>query len=591
KQDATDTSQVKVNQEEEAEETLFQLKLGNLPRRATKKVIVATVNEKVPLKDGTTLKIKKAPEWDHAILVLSSAQECERYREALAGADIKGSVIEAEALPPKKFKQRMKDRNRRADTVNDDRTPLEMLRDQITPLWKKEYQEQLDFKAHSVKKTIRKIGKLFDASSKNKDLSEERRSQLDWVYAGRTTNPFFGLQDPPVVPSDKQVGYRTKVEMTLGTDLEGKPTAGFLLGCYKDRVLAVGEHSMAINVSERAHAVASVLQSFLREKSKQPVWDRTAHSGFWRVVMIRTQEKGGVMAVVQVNESGIDPEEIKMEKQGLIDAFAATENIADTILWQNFEGGHSGIKDNVPFDILTGSGFVQDTLLNVRFNISPTSFFQVNSNVAEAMYGYVRDLCLAEESNSNLPKMLLDICCGTGTIGQLMASAFAKVIGIDIVESAITDARANAEANGITNVEYFAGKCEDLLQDVISAQVFGIQVDSQDSAAKKEGEGKVRRNPYHERQGIEPKYACTAILDPPRAGVNYKVIQAVRGLETVKRVIFIACDADKSSGNIFDLCRPTTNKFTGVPFKITKVQAFDMFPQTEQMEQVYLLER
>lgn len=218
----------------------------------------------------------------------------------------------------------------------------------------------------------------------------------------------------------------------------------------------------------------------------------------------------------------------------------SSEQLVDTLLIQRSSEGHSGIKDHLPFETLLGSGIVQQELLGIKFSISPTSFFQVNTGVAELMYQYVRDQC-STTSEKSLPNLLFDLCCGTGTIGQLMASAFDRVIGIDIVESAILDARNNAEANEITNVEYHAGKCESLLASIIRSEVYGIMPEptTTDESVEKNGESVEKTDESMEKtresmkkteswknpvpavsSDTEPKYACTAILDPPRGIPN-----------------------------------------------------------------------
>lgn len=223
-----------------------------------------------------------------------------------------------------------------------------------------------------------------------------------------------------------------------------------------------------------------------------------------------------------------------VERKGILEIFSS-EQIVDTLLFQLNDDGHSGVKDTLPFETLLGSGVVSEELLSIKFTISPTSFFQVNTSVAELMYSYVRDQCAqAKEVEGAKPSLLLDLCCGTGTIGQLMASAFDKVVGIDIVESAIQDARDNAIANNIENVEYHAGKCENLLSKVILRLVYG-HVEEKKEEVKveevkpvvvveevKEGEEvkkpvRVWINPFPQAiKDIDPLYECTAILDPPR---------------------------------------------------------------------------
>lgn len=148
-------------------------------------------------------------------------------------------------------------------------------------------------------RTLRHLSKKFAGSLKNKDLSADQKSQLDWLKVEGEHRSIYGCASPAVIASPQLEGYRTKAEMTIGTNLDGKPTIGFLLGCFKNGVLAVGEHTDAINVSDHAKAVASKLQDFIRQKSRLPVYDRATNSGFWRILMVRSHSLG-TMAIVQV---------------------------------------------------------------------------------------------------------------------------------------------------------------------------------------------------------------------------------------------------------------------------------------------------
>jgi tRNA/tmRNA/rRNA uracil-C5-methylase (TrmA/RlmC/RlmD family) len=210
-------------------------------------------------------------------------------------------------------------------------------------------------------------------------------------------------------------------------------------------------------------------------------------------------------------------------------------------LFQLSNEGHSGIKDTIPFETLLGTGFITEELSGVKFTISPTSFFQVNTSVAELMYSYVAEKCTGGEKSAK-PSLLLDLCCGTGTIGQLMASKFDKVVGIDIIESAINDARDNAKANGIENVEYFAGTCEGWLSKIILEMVYGMDMKKKAEEIKAAAEVKAAEavvegeeattkpvrvwiNPFPQAiKDVDPKYDVTAILDPPRGTLQIKLI-------------------------------------------------------------------
>ncbi|KAJ3036893.1 tRNA methyltransferase 2 [Rhizophlyctis rosea] len=162
------------------------------------------------------------------------------------------------------------------------------------------------------------------------------------------------------------------------------------------------------------------------------------------------------------------------------------------------------------------------------------------------------------EKESNV--VLLDLCCGTGTIGLSMAGNVKKVVGIEMVQAAVTDAKANAKLNGIENVSFYVGKLEDRIWDVLHDHVRGEE-------------------------------EVVAVLDPPRMGVDKKVVQTIRECPGIHRVIFVACDAEKSLQNFVDLLRPTSNKFKLGPFRLVRAQPVDMFPHTEHTELVLEFER
>lgn len=105
-----------------------------------------------------------------------------------------------------------------------------------------------------------------------------------------------------------------------------------------------------------------------------------------------------------------------------------------------------------------------------RFQISPTSFFQVNTLGAEKLYSIAKDW-----STSNPNTYLLDVCCGTGTIGLIMSSTAKQVIGIEMVKSAVDDAHKNAELNKITNTDFICGKAEDVLQTAMNKYSLSTQ--------------------------------------------------------------------------------------------------------------------
>ncbi|EFJ48436.1 hypothetical protein VOLCADRAFT_33590, partial [Volvox carteri f. nagariensis] len=211
----------------------------------------------------------------------------------------------------------------------------------------------------------------------------------------------------------------------------------------------------------------------------------------------------------------------------------------------------------------SGPGYIHDSLCELRFRISPTAFFQVNTPATCALYKVVGDWAAAGPST-----LLLDICCGTGTIGITLAGRVSKVIGVDSVASAIEDARVNAALNGITNAEFVAGKAEDALPGILAAHA---------------GEG----SPYGPGDVV-------AVADPPRAGLHRTVLRALLGCERIRRLVFVSCNPDSLVQNVVALCCPPGRAGPGcsyTPFRPVKALAVDLFPHTSHVEAVMLLER
>lgn len=134
--------------------------------------------------------------------------------------------------------------------------------------------------------------------------------------------------------------------------------------------------------------------------------------------------------------------------------------------------------------------------------------FTVNTRAAEVLYSSI-----VEAAEVTKDSIVLDLCCGTGTIGLVMAKHVKQVYGIELVETAVTDARHNAEVNGVENIEFIAARVEDALEGVLSTNL---------------------------RLGDD----VVVILDPPRSGVHATVIESLRKAGLVRRLVYVACAAD-----------------------------------------------
>lgn len=157
------------------------------------------------------------------------------------------------------------------------------------------------------------------------------------------------------------------------------------------------------------------------------------------------------MILIQMKTSDMTEEQVAEEKRRLTEYWSSykdkkgDERInVTTLLLQTWNGESNGITDKGTTDILLGDGYVYEELLGCRFRLSSSAFFQVNTPATELLYTKCAEWCNISKSKKTT---LLDLCCGTGTIGITMARTVDRVIGIEMISDAIVDAQANAEMN------------------------------------------------------------------------------------------------------------------------------------------------
>jgi 23S rRNA (uracil1939-C5)-methyltransferase len=186
---------------------------------------------------------------------------------------------------------------------------------------------------------------------------------------------------------------------------------------------------------------------------------------------------------------------------------------------------------------LSGDGYVTDTLGGVTFRISAPAFYQVNSGCTELLYNKVDEYAGIAPGDT-----VADLYCGVGTIGMYLARRHpdARFVGVEIVPEAIADAKANAVANGLTNVEYFCGDA-----------------------------------------GTFDRKADVAVVDPPRKGLSRPMLNALLRLKP-RRVVYVSCGPDTLARDLKTLTKE---------YRVETIQPVDMFPMTEHCECVVRLSR
>jgi len=267
-----------------------------------------------------------------------------------------------------------------------------------------------------------------------------------------------------------------------------------------------------------------------------PFYDIKNHEGFLRNLIIRNNHKGEFMLI-------------------LIVAFENEEwlNKIFTLIKENFEEVKSlylavnqkmnDSLEQVPLKLIFGQPSLNETLLDLKFDISPVSFFQTNSFQTEKLYSKV-----LEWADLKGNELVYDLFCGTGTISLMLAKKANFVIGIEYVKEAVDDAYVNAEKNGINNIYFEAGDVKDV--------VFKKKIKS-----------------YGKPDLI--------VLDPPRSGVHPDVVKALSEIAP-ERIIYVSCNAATQAR---DLAMMTGH------YRILMSQPVDMFPHTSHVENIALLEK
>ncbi|MDC0314177.1 23S rRNA (uracil(1939)-C(5))-methyltransferase RlmD, partial [Flavobacteriales bacterium] len=201
-----------------------------------------------------------------------------------------------------------------------------------------------------------------------------------------------------------------------------------------------------------------------------------------------------------------------------------------------------------PSGLVTGNETIIESILGLKFEISMQSFFQTNPASAEKLYQKVVDYTFEDNDLEN--QVVMDLFCGTGTIGQILASKTktTKIIGVDIVASAIENAKRNAKLNGINDIDFYAADVGKFLKEY------------------PQYEGKIG----------------TIVLDPPRAGIAPKTLRKVINLGA-KRIVYVSCNPATQARDRVEL--------RDAGYELKKFSLVDQFPHTSHVESIMLFEK
>ena len=361
----------------------------------------------------------------------------------------------------------------------------------------------------------------------------ELRYKQKRVYDSLTR---IGGIDPDViggiVGSDKSCHYRNKAQLPVSYDREGRVCVGF----YAPRSHRVIPLDGCMLQEEIFTQAARVFVDWA-DKNRIPPYNETAHKGVLRHLYLRYAEKTDQLMVCVVANA----KELRREKELVSELCCALPCLKTVVLNVNTE--KTNVITGKACRTLYGDGYITDILCGLRFRISPLSFYQVNRDQAEKLYGIAADY-----ASLGSEETLIDLYCGTGTIGLSMARGIKKLIGVEIIPEAIEDAKRNAAENGIRNAEFICGDA------CVAAEEL-------------------------RRRSIRPD--CV-ILDPPRKGCDRELISTVAEMSP-KRVVYVSCDPATLARDLAI--------FTSHGYSTVKAVPVDMFPRTGHVETVCLLSK
>jgi 23S rRNA (uracil1939-C5)-methyltransferase len=331
-------------------------------------------------------------------------------------------------------------------------------------------------------------------------------------------------------------GYRNKAQYPVKNE-NGKIRVGFYAAKTHNIVAC---HSCALQPEIFSKIVGFVCD--FADKNGMTAYDELTGKGLLRHIYLRRGDKTGeIMVCLVVNGKNI-PNENAFANE-IVERFP---NVKSVLLNFNTKNTNVVLGDN--YRTIGGRDYIEDILCGVRFRISAGSFYQVNRDGAELLYGIAADFAEPEG------KSVIDLYCGTGTIGLSMANRAKRVVGIEIVDEAVECANMNAKINGIENAEFYCGDASDtegLLESV-------------------------------ERKSGKRIDADVVIMDPPRKGSTPELIGylARRG---VTRVVYVSCDPDTLARDCAE--------FLKYGYQMSEVIPVNMFPRTGHVESVVCLMR
>lgn len=386
------------------------------------------------------------------------------------------------------------------------------------------YEEQLHFKQKKIRNNLIRIGGFGE-------------KQVDtWMQ-----QPVIGMENP--------FHYRNKAQFPIGTDKEGNPIAGFYAG-RTHSIIPVEDCYLGVKENRK---ILDILLDFMKEK-RISAYDEKTGKGLVRHVLIRYGfTTGEIMVCLVINGRKLPFSEVLVERLSVLSGM--------TSISLNINMRQTNVILGEKVETLWGKAYITDYIGDIRYQISPLSFFQVNPMQTAKLYQTALSYAglTGEET-------VWDLYCGIGTISLFLARRAKRVYGVEIVPQAIADAKENAKLNGITNAEFFVGKAEEVLPEFYEQKSAELESAGGASAAM-------------DKAMLHPD---VIVVDPPRKGCEESLLKTMAEMAP-ERIVYVSCDSATLARDLKYLC--------GKGYEVERVRGVDQFCQTVHTECVVLIQK
>jgi 23S rRNA (uracil1939-C5)-methyltransferase len=401
------------------------------------------------------------------------------------------------------------------------------------------YEKQLLYKQQEAEQNLRRIGKVTDTAFlpiAGADETIHYRNKLEFTFSNKRylLPEEIAIKPAELLGGDDRDDNRDQDEDKLTSNpaagLHGAGALGFHAPRIFDKIIDIKECFLMDDVN---NIIRNTIRDFALLHGYS-FYDIRLHTGWLRNIIIRYCSTGELMINICLN---YDEE---TDRKNLFDHLLAQVPAITTLLYTINPKWNDSIYDLTP-QVYYGKGYVVEKLESFDFIISPKSFFQTNTKQAEKLYSITRDF-----AGLTGQEIVYDLYCGTGSIGIFVSKLAKKIIGVEVIEEAIEDAKKNAALNNIEHALFFAG-------DVI----------------------KICNDEFFATHG-KPDVVIT---DPPRVGMHEKLVIKLLEMEAPK-IVYVSCNTATQARDILLLSEK---------YQVEKIQPVDMFPHTHHIESVALL--